>query len=149
MRMTWNELEQQKRVTVEPTTKSEIDDLRALARRNLQDAALPQLSSDGRFSMAYNAARTLVTISLRAAGYRIKQTGGAHYNTFLALPVAMGATYDNLSAYFDSCRQSRNDLSYGAASVVSDSDADELLRKASEFQRDVENWLQTNHPSLC
>lgn len=149
MSVTWNELEQQRRVAPEPTTKSEIDDLRALAQRNLQDAALPQLSSDGRFSMAYNAARTLANISIRAAGYRVKQSGGGHYNTFLALPVAMGSIYDTLSAYFDSCRQARNDLSYGAASVVSESDADELLQKATEFQRDLSNWLQTNHPTLC
>jgi hypothetical protein len=107
--MTWNELENERRIVAEPTTRAEIEELRALAARNLQDASLEQLSADGRFSMAYSAARALATIAIRASGYRIKQTGGAHYNTFLALPVAMGASVDAIAIYFDSCRQARND----------------------------------------
>lgn len=146
--MTWSELEKHKRVAKEPTSKSEIDELHALAKRNLKDAALPQLSSDGRFSMAYNAARGLASVAIRASGFRVKQMGGAHYNTFLALPVAMGPNFDTLAAYFDSCRQSRNDLSYDSASVVSDSDAEEFLEKTIEFRQNVENWLRTNHPTL-
>jgi hypothetical protein len=146
--MTWSELEKQKRVAKEPTTKSEIDELRALAGRNLKDAAVPQLSSDGRFSMAYNAARTLATVAIRASGYRVKQAGGAHHNTFLAITVAMGPAYDTLATYFDGCRQSRNDLSYGAASVVSDSDADELLAKTTEFRGALEVWLRAKHPTF-
>lgn len=98
--------------------------------------------------MAYNAARTLATIAIRAAGYRVKQSGGAHYNTFVALPIAMGEAHDMWAAYFDSCRQSRNDLSYGAASVVSDSDARELRGKAAEFKDNVEQWLRSTHPTL-
>lgn len=146
--MTWNELEKQKRVAREPTTKSEIDELLALVERNLKDAALPPLSADGRFSMAYSAARTLATISIRACGYRVRQYGGAHYNTFLALLAALGPAHDTLVAYFDGCRQSRNDLSYGAARVVSESDANELLNKATEFRDHMEQWLRTNHPKL-
>ena len=98
--------------------------------------------------MAYNAARTLATIAIRASGYRIKQTGGAHYNTFLALPAAMGPAFDTLADYFDNCRKARNDLSYDAASVVSESDAMELLQKAQEFQQAVADWLGKNHPAL-
>ncbi len=106
--MTWSELENQRRVVREPTTKSEIDELRALAERNLKDAALPLLSSDGRFSMAYNAARTLANVSIRACGYRVKQKGGAHYNTFLALPLAMGPRYETFADYFDGPIGTRN-----------------------------------------
>ena len=146
--MTWTELENQRRIAKEATTKSEIDELRALAERNLKDAALPQLSADGRFSMAYNAARSLANVTIRASGYRVKQTGGAHYNTFLALPVAIGPTANTIAAYFNSCRQSRNDLSYGAASVVSESDANELLEKTKEFRDTIEDWLRAIHPAL-
>ena len=60
----------------------------------------------------------------------------------------MGSGYDTLASYFDGCRQSRNDLSYGAASVVSDSDANELRTKATEFRDAVEAWLRANHPTL-
>ncbi|MFQ5353016.1 MAG: SAV_6107 family HEPN domain-containing protein [Candidatus Binatia bacterium] len=146
--MTWGELEQQRRVVKEPAGKSDIDELRAMAVRNLQDASLEGLSPDGRFSLAYNAARCLATIAVRASGYRLKQTGGAHYNTFLALPVAMGTRFDTVAIYFDSCRQSRNDLSYGAASVVSESDSKELVAKAEAFLKTVDAWLLKNHPTL-
>jgi len=146
--MTWSELEQQRRVVKEPAGKSEIDELRAMAVRNLQDASLEGLSPDGRFSLAYNAARCLTTMAVRASGYRLKQTGGAHYNTFLALPVAMGTRFDTVAAYFDSCRQSRNDLSYGSASVVSESDSKELVAKAEAFLKAVDAWLLKNHPTL-
>jgi uncharacterized protein (UPF0332 family) len=146
--MTWSELQQQRRVAKEPTTKSEIDNLRALAQRNLEDAAVSGLSSDGRFSIAYNAARTLATIAIRASGYRVKQTRGAHYNTFLALPIAMGASFETLAAYFNNCRQTRNEINYGAASIVSESDATELLKKTTEFRVRVEEWLHADHPSL-
>ncbi|MEE9293742.1 MAG: hypothetical protein V3W34_02090 [Phycisphaerae bacterium] len=147
--MTWSELEKQRRVAKEPARKSEIDELRALAGRNLKDASLEGLSPDGCFSFAYNAARTLATIAIRACGYRIKQTGGAHYNTFLALTVAMGANFDTIATYFDSCRQARNDLSYDAASIVSRSDAADLFEKAKEFSKVVDAWLTDNHPTLA
>ena len=61
MSMTWNELVQQKRVAAEPATKQELDELRALVQRNLQDAALRGLSPDGKFGMAYNAAQSCVS----------------------------------------------------------------------------------------
>ncbi len=146
--MTWNELKNQRRVVAEPTTRAEIEELRALAGRNLQDASLEQLSADGRFSMAYSAARALATIAIRASGYRVKQSGGAHYNTFLALPVAMGASFETIAVYFDSCRRSRNDLSYDTASAVSESDARELLARTLEFRDRLEGWLRRNHPDL-
>jgi len=146
--MTWNELLKQKRVAAEPATKQELDELRALAGRNLQDAALPGLSTDGKFSMAYNAARTMATVAVRAAGYRIKQTGGAHYNTFLALETALGPSVSTMAAYLDNCRTARNELSYDAASLVSDSDADELVEKAEELRDLVEDWISRNHPNL-
>jgi len=99
--------------------------------------------------MAYNAARTLATVAIRAAGYRVKQFGGLHYNTFLALPAAIGTAHDTLAIYFDGCRQSRNDLSYGAASVVSESDAEELIEKAKELRGLVRDWIRRNHPALA
>ncbi len=146
--MTWKELANQRRIAAESTSKSEIDELFGVADRNLRDAALPGLSPDGCFSLAYAAARTLATIAIRASGYRVKQTGGAHYNTFLGLPVAMGPSFSTLATYFDTCRQSRNDLSYGSANVVSKSDAAELVAKASEFRDAVRDWLRKAHPTL-
>ena len=148
MNMTWNELLQQRRVAAEPASKQELDGLRALARRNLQDAALPGLSVDGQFSMAYNAARTLATEAIRAAGYRVRPTGGAHYNTFRALEAALGPSAATLATYLDSCRIKRNELSYDAANLVSESDATELVKKTEELGDLVEDWIRQNHAQL-
>lgn len=46
-----------------------------------------KLSADARFIMAYDAARTLSLMIVRAAGYGPRSVGG-HYNTFLALEAA-------------------------------------------------------------
>ncbi len=60
----------------------------------------------------------------------------------------MGVDFETLALYFDSCRQARNDLSYDAASIVSDSNAKELVDKAEEFSTCVDTWLKTHHPTL-
>jgi len=131
--MSWTKLQAEKRVAPEPTSRAEIDELREVVERNLNDAALPGLSADGKFAMAYNAARTLANIAVRASGYRVKHAGGGHYNTFLAMEQALGPAYATLSAYFDACRIKRNDLSYDAANVVTDAEANHLLNETTTF----------------
>ena len=84
----------------------------------MKDATARGLSADARFVMAYDAARTLSLMVVRAAGYRPRSFGG-HYNTFLALEAADGA-FAKLSAYFDSCRQKRNASEYDFAGGVTD-----------------------------
>ena len=89
-------------VTAEPPSKAELDNLRSIVTRSLQDAVAPGLSADARFIMAYDAARTLSLIVVRSEGYRPRSVGG-HYNTFLALQEA-DPTFATQSTYFDGCR---------------------------------------------
>lgn len=131
------------------TSKQEVDELRAVAERNLADAAVNGLSTDGKFSLAYDAARTLATVAVRCAGYRVRAGLGSHHNTFQALEAAMGKSVSNEADYFDACRQKRNDLSYDAAHVATETEADELLKKAKSFSKTVEDWISKNHPSLA
>jgi hypothetical protein len=100
-------------VTPEKTSKAELDNLRSIVARSLQDAATPGLSSDARFVMAYDAARTLSLIIVRSEGYRPKSVGG-HYNTFLALKAA-DISFQKLANYFDTCRMKRNSCEYDFA----------------------------------
>src|SRR5688572_13029398 len=116
--MSWRKLLAENRVEAIATSLEEIAGLRDLVSRNLKDASLSGLSVDGRFAMAYNAARLLSTIAIRVSGYRVKGHGGAHFNTFLALEAAMGASISSLAGYFDSCREKRNELSYDAAGIT-------------------------------
>jgi hypothetical protein len=144
--MSWAKLLADNRVTAIPPSKSELDNLRSIVKRSLKDATAPGLSADARFIMAYDAARNLSLIIVRAEGYRPKSVGG-HYNTFLALEAADRA-FAPLSIYFDGCRMKRNDCEYGSASGVSDTDADGLLKTVRKFAADAEAWMKAHHPNL-
>ncbi|MCE0522228.1 MAG: hypothetical protein LV480_04885 [Methylacidiphilales bacterium] len=133
-------------VTAEPTSKAELDNLRSIVTRSLQDAVAAGLSTDARFVMAYDAARTLSLILVRSEGYRPK-SGGGHYNTFLALHEA-DPIFATLSTYFDGCRMKRNGCEYDFAGGVSDTDADGLLKAVQKFKLDVEAWMTAHHPNL-
>jgi hypothetical protein len=133
-------------VTAEPTSKAELDNLRSIVTRSLQDAVAAGLSADARFVMAYDAARTLSLILVRSEGYRPKSLGG-HYNTFLALQEA-DPTFATLSTYFDGCRMKRNGCEYDFAGGVTDTDADGLLKAVQKFKIDAEAWIKAHHPTL-
>jgi len=130
-----------------PPSKEELDNLRAIVIRSLKDVAAIGLSADARFVMAYDAARTLSLIVVRASGYRPRSVGG-HYNTFLALEVAEPA-FAARSVYFDGCRIKRNDCEYDYAGGISDTDAEGLLKEVREFKGEVESWIDDRHPDLA
>src|SRR2546423_996396 len=111
MSTTWAKLLAANRVALEPTSKQELDELREMATLNLQDADVKGLSARGCYEFAYNAARLLSTVVVRAEGYRIIAKGGHHYYTFAALEVADNV-FAKAAAYFDAARNKRNDFSY-------------------------------------
>src|ERR1700722_19546254 len=139
--MTWRELLGAKRVAKESTDRTEIQILRKMAHRSLDDAHAKGLSNDGRFGLAYDAVRVLATIVVRACGYRPKKEGGAHYNTFQALNAA-GPEFESLAVYFDACRRKRNEFNYEASEIVSGSESEELVLKAAGFGQMVDSWLK-------
>ena len=145
--MTWAKLLADNTVTALPPTKAELTNLRSIVARSLKDVMVPGLSADARFIMAYDAARTLSLIIVRAAGYRPRAVGG-HYNTFVALETADPA-FAALSAYFDGCRMKRNASEYDFAGGVSDADANGLLETVQQFAIDAEAWVKTHHPKLA
>src|SRR5271170_2235401 len=142
--MSWATLLTSNKVTLQPTSKAEMDSLRTIVARNLSDVAAPGLSADARFIMAYDAARTLSLMIVRAAGYRPRSVGG-HYNTFLALEAADPA-FAAQSAYFDGCRIKRNDCEYDFAGGVSNTDAEGLVKTVRQFAVDAEAWVKAHHP---
>ncbi|HUY88399.1 MAG TPA: hypothetical protein VMV10_06675 [Pirellulales bacterium] len=145
--MTWKKLLANKNVSREPPSKAELDNLRSIVDRSMKDVAAPGLSADARFVLAYDAARTLSLMVVRAAGYRPRAVGG-HYNTFLALEAA-DAAFATLSAYFDGCRLKRNGCEYDFAGGVTDTDAEGLLKTVKQFAVDAEAWINAHHPSLA
>jgi hypothetical protein len=60
------------------STAPELLELLQVVDRELSDASIPALSSDGKFGHAYNAGLCLCRIALRAAGYRVGKVKGVH-----------------------------------------------------------------------
>ena len=145
--MSWAKLLANKQVTALAPNKAELDNLRSIVARSLKDATAASLSADARFMMAYDAARTLSLLVVRASGYRPRSVG-AHYNTFLALEAADPA-FAQLSAYFDGCRIKRNSCEYDLAGAISDTDADGLLKAVRQFALEAEAWINTHYPHLA
>jgi len=118
-----------------------------VADRDLQDAVVPGLSSDRRFIIAYEAALTLATIPLRCAGYETHGQGH-HWTTFQALPLTMGDELQDLSDYFESCRNKRNVGAYDRSGGISRSEAAELLEETRAFKEMVRQWLRDPLPEF-
>ena len=122
--------------------------MRSIVDRDLNDAALADLSADRRFAIAYNAVLQLATMAISCSGYRITGSGH-HQTTFTALPLAIGAEVSDLAAYFDICRRKRNIVDYDFASAASESEAAELVERAATFRKQVEEWIAEHHPSFA
>lgn len=121
-------------------SEQETADLLRVVERDLADAGILALSSDRRFTTAYNAALQLATIVLRASGYRTAGVGH-HWITFQTLPELMSADLQVRADYFDACRRKRNIADYDAAGEISDAETEELLAEVLEFRGDVQEWL--------
>jgi hypothetical protein len=145
--MSWAKLLAGNHVTALAPSKAELDNLRSIVARSLKDVTAAGLSADARFTMAYDAARTLSLLIVRAAGYRPRAVGG-HYNTFLAMETADPA-FAALSAYFDGCRMKRNSCEYDFAGGVSDTDTEGLLKTVRQFAVDAEAWIKARYPHLA
>jgi uncharacterized protein (UPF0332 family) len=144
--MTWQDLLNGQKVRVHKTSSQEIHDLRAVVKRDLADSKIDGLSDDRRFATAYNAVLQLTKIVIACEGYRV--VGLGHYQTaFQALELALGPSAVLFSAYFEQCRRHRNQVDYDMANVVTEADAELLIQKAKDFQRLVEGWIRSRHPS--
>jgi len=119
--------------------------LLSIANIRLKDAAVKGLSSDSRFSLAYDAALQLATIPLLCKGYRTSGIGH-HATVFESLKSTMGPLEAELAKYFDACRNKRNRLAYEAAGKVTLTEAKALLRQTKEFRETVVTWLKANFP---
>jgi uncharacterized protein (UPF0332 family) len=145
--VTWTQLLANNDVQRHQTSKKELDKLRAVIARDLGDASLAGVSADRRFATAYNAALQAAKMAIACAGYRV--VGAGHHRiSFEVVKLAMGKPADSYSDYFDRCRRKRNVIDYDDAFVATETEATEILAKAQEFIKVVEQWIAKAHPSL-
>ena len=145
--MSWTTLLSNRIVQRHTTSEDEIKGLRKVVNRDIQDASIDALSADRRFATAYNAVLQLSKIALACAGYRVRSGSGHHFKTFEVIKIALGTPkVEDLADYFDLCRRKRNNIDYDSAEVVSETEAEELFKKAKEFQILIEDWIEKNYP---
>jgi len=132
----------------QPTRPEEIARLVEVARRDLADAAASGLSVDRQFSTAYEAAFTLSTVVLRAAGYRTRSSAGHHFLTFAVLPEFLGEAAAPRARYYQSCRRKRHQATYEQTGVATEAEVKELVADVEAFRQEVLEWLREHHPEL-
>jgi len=113
----------------------------------MQDAQVDQ-SLEWQFAAAYEAARLLCNVVLRAAGYRAPSGPGQHRLTIAALPHLMGSAQNSRAKYYDKCRRRRADIIYEATATATKQEVAELLGDLEGFRAQVEGWLREHHPEL-
>ena len=122
--------------------------MRALIARDLADAQVAGLSADRRFATAYNAALQTANMAIACAGYRVTAKTGHHKITVDAISLALGTTASSYADYFETCRRKRNVIDYTRSQVATDSEADEIVKKTTEFYELVETWIDSKLPHL-
>ena len=147
--MSWKQLLAERKVHAHRTSKKELDGLRELIARDLADAAVKGLSSDRRFATAYNAALQTARMAIACAGYRLANTPGHHRLTFDAARLALGVSAARSLDFFEACRRKRNVIDYDQASVVTQTEAAEVIAEAKAFLDLVEQWITARHPKLA
>jgi uncharacterized protein (UPF0332 family) len=142
--MNLKDLLSQGKLRAHKTSKREVNNLLAIAGRDIKDAKIEALSLDRRFACAYNAVLQLATILLYCNGYKPEGIGH-HFTIFQTMKIIMGNQYFELADYFDSCRSKRNITDYDFAGTISDSEVRELIGESESFLEVVIDWLKKNY----
>lgn len=125
-------------------SRQEIAELFGIADRDIAACQTANLDTDWRFSIAYNAALQLATAALAAAGY-LATRSAHHFRVIASLEYTLALDQATISA-LDGFRRKRNEADYERAGVVSDVEADEMLRLARRLRSEVETWIASNYP---
>lgn len=132
---------------IEPN-RVELTRLFALAERELRDAAVPGISSDGSFEHAYAAALSLATAAVRAEGKRIHGTDH-HRKTFDELSLVAGERWRDVAEYLQRSRKRRNVSAYDQVGTVSAAEAADLRESVSHFAAELRAWPIEAHPDIA
>jgi len=87
-------------------------------------------------------------MAIACSGYRVTAKSGHHKTTFDALRLAIGAAAGHYGDYFDACRRKRNIIDYTRSHVATETEAKEIVEKASEFYAFVEAWIEARFKTL-
>jgi len=131
--MKYDDLLKSGRIRKERISQAEIAAAMKRAERDLRTARKIMAADwDWGFAVAYNAALQASRAYMFSQGYRPASAEG-HKNTFAFMRVAMGGNYEDMITYFDRMRNKRNQALYDVAGAITETEAKNLLNKATEF----------------
>ena len=131
--MKYDELLKSGRIRKQKISPVEIERALERAERDIKTARLVMAGDwDWGFAVAYNAVLQASRAFMFAQGYRPTGAEG-HKNTFAFMRLAMGKQYDDLITYFDRVRNKRNQAIYDVAGLITETEAKELFRQATDF----------------
>jgi hypothetical protein len=125
-----------------------VTNLLAIADREIGDASLDGISTDGRFTHAYDAVRALAEAALHAGGYDAPKGPLQHQRAIESLRFTALSSEPGQVDYLDRCRRTRHRTVYERMGSLQQRDADELLEAARGLREKVRDWMMSNHPEL-
>jgi hypothetical protein len=129
------------------TDSTEIADLLAAARRNLQDAGVETISPENRFDAAYKCIMQCALAALMAHGFRPDTKVPGHHQTVIqSLAKTIGLSGQRV-AVLDALRNKRN-LSDYTGKEIDVSSLDTCIEEAGWLLNEVGAWLTANRPDL-
>ena len=140
--MRYEDLLKSGRIRREQISRAEVDRALKRAERDLKTARKIMASDwDWGFAVAYNAILQASRAYMFAQGYRPGSAEG-HKNTFAFVRVAMGKEYEEMITYFDRMRSKRNQAIYDVAGLITETEARNLFKRATEFVQLVRKTLE-------
>lgn len=128
------------------SSREEISNLLELVARDLEDAAVEQLSADRRMGIAYNACRNVACLALAAEGYRPGRQR-SHEWAIQSLRLTIDLEQERVDT-LDTVRRMRHKSDYLQAGTASHSEAEEVYRFATDLLEQVLAWMKSEHPDL-
>lgn len=122
-------------------TPDEINKAIEIARRDLSLAeSIVKESQDWCFSIAYNAVLQACRAYMFHLGYR-PASAEAHKVTFEFMRLSVQGPLKETVSYFDRARKKRHRTIYDEVGLVTEKEAEELLKKARQFLSYIESEL--------
>jgi hypothetical protein len=126
-----------------PKDVGNVERLMAAAKRSLEDAQLPGMSSEGRFDMAYKSIMQAANAVLQANGFRTLTSKPGHHQTMIqTLPLTIGLERTRMIT-LDGLRKQRNLGDY-SGDPLSESMAQDALDQARALMNDITVWMKSN-----
>jgi len=121
--------------------------LLAAAKRNLQDAQLPELSAENRFDASYKVIMQCAMIGLQANGYRLSTSQPGHHQTAIqTLPKSLGIDPSTMIV-LDALRKRRNLNDYDG-DPVPEALLAACFAHAEKLLTHTASWLSLHHRHL-